>query len=337
MLRVHAFGYCVGDETWSFNTVYTETLRAMIRMGYDVSIHHGTEEFRHHLRQIPVASKQRGWAFACGCPDTLEIMPMARRSYYCYWGEHHFRPSHVAKMNTLDRVFVNSTFSKRLLQESGAQVPIELLRPGINPTLHTPSDRMYGDKKVHFLFVGQQWRRKGLDLLAQAWKDFAKLPAVELTIKLSPHNSADLAKVNELFAGSTNVTVRMEQLSKEGLAELYREHDVFLFPSRSEGFGIPVLEALACGLLPIATNYGGYLDFCTPENAVLVPVERLSPRDDGMDTGEWANADVGALREAILTVSRMDLNAGKHARANSVAGYTYDAEATRLKNLFTLL
>jgi len=336
MIRVHATGYLVGDETWSFNIVYTETIRAMIRNGYNVTVQHGTPEFQAHVRPLMEAQKLDGWAFSCGCPDTLNRMPMKKRSYYCYWGEHHIRRDHVDKMNTLDLIFVNSTFSRNLLQESGVIVPIGIIYPGIDERLHTPSLRVMGQGKVKFLFVGQQWRRKGLDSLAVAWKPFEKNKVMGLTIKLSPNNQADLAKVKELFGSAENVTILMDNLPKEHLAELYKEHDVFLFPSRSEGFGIPVLEALACGLLPIATRYGGYLDFCTPANSILVPVHSMSNRDDGMDVGQWANIDTDALSEAIALAMGKDLEDGKYDRASSVKPYTYDNAVHSIKNLFTL-
>lgn len=335
-IRLHAHGNCVGDETWSFGIVFTEIVRAMARNGYDLSVQHGTEEFKRHIKPIPDCKKEKGWAFTCRHPDHLNLMPMAKRSFYCYWGEHLLRPDHVKKMNTLDRVFVNSQFSKNLLQASGVIVPVSIMHPGMNPAIHFPSTRVYGKDVVKFLFVGQQWRRKGLDSLAAVWKNFSNQNHMALTIKLAPSNPGDLNIVKSLFSGMGNVRVFMESLSKEHLAELYRSHDVFLFPSRSEGFGIPVLEALACGLLPIVTNYGGYLDFCNAKNALLVPHKGLIPRDDGMDTGEWAEIDCGALHEAIKQASNMDLDSGKQERAKSVATYTYDQTVLGMKNVFAL-
>ena len=63
------------------------------------------------------------------------------------------------------------------------------------------------------------------------------------------------------------VAARIQQLSAEGrpvnwegavsnkrLLELYEEADIFTYPSRYEGFGFPVLEAMACGAPVITTN-----------------------------------------------------------------------------------
>ncbi len=58
-------------------------------------------------------------------------------------------------------------------------------------------------------------------------------------------------------------------LSREQLAELYRRAAVVLVPSEAEGFGLPVIEALACGAVVIASDIptlreagGGAAIFC---------------------------------------------------------------------------
>jgi glycosyltransferase involved in cell wall biosynthesis len=53
--------------------------------------------------------------------------------------------------------------------------------------------------------------------------------------------------VNELIKGLNDVEVR-EYVKDEELVDLYNSFDFFLFPSIYEGFGIPILEAQACGI-----------------------------------------------------------------------------------------
>jgi glycosyltransferase involved in cell wall biosynthesis len=56
------------------------------------------------------------------------------------------------------------------------------------------------------------------------------------------------------------------------LPRLLQTHQVLLFPSLSEGFGLAILEAMACGLAPVATNIPGPTEFVVDqENGMLIP------------------------------------------------------------------
>ena len=56
---------------------------------------------------------------------------------------------------------------------------------------------------------------------------------------------------------------------------LYRAADCFVLPTRGEGFGRPLLEAMAAGVPVIATRWGGHTDFLDDQHAYLVEVEAL--------------------------------------------------------------
>jgi glycosyltransferase involved in cell wall biosynthesis len=69
--------------------------------------------------------------------------------------------------------------------------------------------------------------------------------------------------------GGVRVDGWLGQVSDEQLAELYRGARCLLFPSLYEGFGIPVLEAMACGT-PVVTSTGGATEEVAGGAAVLV-------------------------------------------------------------------
>ena len=62
-------------------------------------------------------------------------------------------------------------------------------------------------------------------------------------------------------------------LSRQHLAQIYNLMDVYLQYSVSEGFGIPVLEAAACGVPVMVVNYSGMEDF--PETIGAIPIRPL--------------------------------------------------------------
>lgn len=58
---------------------------------------------------------------------------------------------------------------------------------------------------------------------------------------------------------------------------LFRSADCFVLASHGEGWGLPILEAMACGLPAIATDWSGPRDFMNETNAYPVQVERIVP------------------------------------------------------------
>ncbi len=59
-------------------------------------------------------------------------------------------------------------------------------------------------------------------------------------------------------------------VSRERLRQLYREATIVVYPSHFEGFGLPVLEAMACGA-PVITTNGGAIPEAAGDAAMLVP------------------------------------------------------------------
>ncbi len=66
------------------------------------------------------------------------------------------------------------------------------------------------------------------------------------------------------------------------LRNFYHQCDVFVFPSILEGFGLPPLEAMACGIPVIVTECGGVTEYCNNVNSILVEPENVSQIADSI-------------------------------------------------------
>lgn len=88
------------------------------------------------------------------------------------------------------------------------------------------------------------------------------------------------------------------------LGDLYRSADSFVLATHGEGWGLPLLEGMACGLPTIATAWGGQTDFMREDRAFLVAAEaELVEADDSSFAGfRWAEPSYWSLRRAMRAV-----------------------------------
>ena len=154
-----------------------------------------------------------------------------------------------AELALADVVFVASSFTHRTLESApsfkAAVVVTPYGAPDIPPVPPGAATRPPGEK-LRVLFVGSLGQRKGLSYLFDACRQLEG--AVELTV-IGTRPPVDCAALDRELA---NVRWIASCPHQQVLAEM-AAHDVFVFPSLFEGFGLVLLEAMAMGL-PIITT-----------------------------------------------------------------------------------
>jgi glycosyltransferase involved in cell wall biosynthesis len=130
---------------------------------------------------------------------------------------------------------------------------------------------------VALLAVGAVVPRKGYDLLIAALAQLKHLPW-RLTIAGDRTRDAQTTREVEAAIACFGVADRIEMpgsVSDEQLSALYAGADLFVLPSRFEGYGMAYAEALAHGLPVVATNTGAIPDTVPADAGVLVPPDNV--------------------------------------------------------------
>jgi glycosyltransferase involved in cell wall biosynthesis len=152
-----------------------------------------------------------------------------------------------------------------------------------------------------------------------------------------------MGAIRESFKGRTlfpKVNFWLETMDDSIMPNFFKSFDCFVLPTRGEGFGLPLLESMACGVPTIGPAWGGNTEFMHNGNSFLIggkviPIAdhvflRLQPQYNGQC---WFDMDQDHLAEAIKYVYKNREAANKIASvgAKEVAErFTWEIAADRI-------
>lgn len=175
---------------------------------------------------------------------------------------------------------IHNAYSQAEFRPEGNNTEVELLH------------QKYGLNQPYVLAASaHNWRTKNLESALRALQRAGQISGVNFqTAVYGPEDGLDAA------GGETNWpqlnVVRTGHVSAAGLAMLFRHAALFIMPALYEGFGLPVLEAMACGC-PVITSNGGSLAEVAGEGAQV-----FAPRDvDGMAAAAAALLKSSQMRD----------------------------------------
>ena len=161
-------------------------------------------------------------------------------------------------------------------------------------------------------------RRKGLDVLVEAWRLVARDDRRLLLVGSGAHSE----ELRSLLAGTDGVQWIDEYVLDRGRMRGYLSAaDLYVLPSRHEGFPVAPVEAMACGLPVVAADAPGVRDILAGEDAsggVVVP------RGD-------ARALAAALEE-LLTEEPRRRELGRRARRRVEEAFSLDSVGEQLRD-----
>uniref|UniRef100_A0A7C9F0R7 Uncharacterized protein n=1 Tax=Opuntia streptacantha TaxID=393608 RepID=A0A7C9F0R7_OPUST len=278
---------------------------------------------------------------------------------------------HVERCNSMDYVWVPTEFHVSTFVKSGVKaskvvkvvqsVDVEFFDPFKYQSLDLvplrelvlgKKSRAGGsEKEFVFLSIFKWEYRKGWDVLLRAYlEEFSGADGVALYLLTNPfHTDNDFSnKIVEFVedsgierpdSGWARVYVIDKHIPQVDLPRLYRSANVFVLPSRGEGWGRPLVEAMSMSLPVIATNWSGPTEYLTEENGYPLTVDKMGEVKEGPFKGHlWAEPSVDKLRRLmrhVMTNADEARVKGVQARKDMISRFSPKNVAEIVSNLIS--
>ena len=256
-----------------------------------------------------------------------------------------------------DRVFAFTPYWKKCLKDQGITRPIDIILHGFDSKKFFPVPKELVRKQLNlppemflFLNLNRNQPRKRYDVLIMAFVElvvkYPTKPVFMLCICDKGEKGGwplleiykrelELRGVNvEQFGGRLMLTTQDMTFRDEDINMFYNAADVGVSTSDGEGFGLCQFEQMGIGIPQVVPDLGGFKEFCTPENTVLVKpkVRYYLPTAFSPVGGEAFACDPHdvclGMEEYVLNSEKKEAH-GKAAKA-TVLGYTWERAAAPL-------
>jgi len=213
--------------------------------------------------------------------------------------------SFFEKLKKFDQVWVPTEWQRQCTIEQGiSPEKVKVVPEGVDVNTYKPSSRVISnpiDRPFRFLLVGRWDYRKSIrEIIETFTKTFSEDDDVELVINVDNSFANDGMKTTEERLeryGIHHSKIRVvHHLSKEEYVQLIQSSDVFLSCARGEGWNLPLIESMACGIPSIYSNWGGQLEFARGRG-IPVKIKGEVPASISDGDGTWLNDAPGNFAE----------------------------------------
>jgi glycosyltransferase involved in cell wall biosynthesis len=256
-----------------------------------------------------------------------------------------------------DRVFAFSSYWKKCLKDQSITRPIDVLTHGFSPKQFFPVTKELARKQLSlpsdvflFLNVNRNQPRKRYDILIMAFVELlVKYPTKPLYLLcICDRGEKGGWWLFELFARELSlrgvgiepyatrliITAQNMAFKDEEINMFYNAADVGISTADGEGWGLCQFEQMGVGVPQVVPDIGGYKEFCTPDNSVLVKptIRYYLPTAFSPVGGEAMACDPHAvclaMEEYVLNMDKKESH-GKAAK-EKVMSYTWEKSCETL-------
>lgn len=274
----------------------------------------------------------------------------------------------LPKLKNVDEVWVPTLWHAKVFVRCGVEPHKLVVVPeSVNTDRYSPEKGRlqhvllphYRKNQFRFLSIFKWEPRKGWDILIRAFvNEFRAEDNVALYILTHGFSSWEIpdarTTVRRIVEGDRlneipgyrppAVHFILEEISLEQMPALYASADSFVLPTRGEGWGRPIVEAMSMELPVIATFWSGPTEYMTEENSYPLPSTHLSPSSEPPQSGAtkghmWANPSLPELRRLMRHVSAPEnkeevRRKGAQARKDMVQKYCFDCLGSLIAQRF---
>jgi glycosyltransferase involved in cell wall biosynthesis len=237
----------------------------------------------------------------------------------------------------LHEVWVPSRFVAAAVATTVRQVPIRIVPYAVRPSDPVAPMTIATGKTVYltmFSYNSGFDRKNPVAAIAAFRRAFADRDDVTLIVKAQGAPLSHKASYRALMAaiaGAPNISVLDRDLTSLERDALIARADVLVSLHRSEGFGLPLAEALVLGKAVIATNWSGNTDFMTRDTSSLidyklVPMSTATAAYAGLKA-HWADPDIDHASAEMLRLSDPSARTALGANAHRFARQAFTLEA----------
>ena len=193
----------------------------------------------------------------------------------------YFKDNFYQQITKCDHIITGSYFTKNeiISRTNMSEEKISVIYHGIDHTLFYPSKEHTKERQKYILAVGSIEPRKNLKNLLYAYAQYDDAFKDEYHLYLVGDKGWENSDIWHLIEALGSWVHYTGYISDSQLVNIYRNASLFVYPSLYEGFGIPPLEAMACGTAVIVSNTSSLPEICGDAAYYIDPLNIASIAD----------------------------------------------------------